>query len=62
MKEKLGRYGENPHQIAWEETDEAYKGPNVFTEPLHGKPLGYNNLHDANTALEILYLLKFKAR
>jgi len=54
MKEKLGRYGENPHQTAYGETDEIYQGPNVFTEPLHGKPLGSNNIEDANTALEVL--------
>lgn len=53
MKEKLGRYGENPHQTAWKEIDETYQGPSVL-EPLHGKPLGYNNLQDANTALDIL--------
>jgi len=54
MKEQLGRYGENPHQTAWKETDKTYQGPNVFTEALHGKPLGYNNLQDANAALEVL--------
>ena len=56
MSEKiqLGRYGENPHQIAWKQVDESYKGPNVLTEPLHGKPLGYNNLQDANAALEVI--------
>lgn len=53
MKKQL-RYGENPHQRAWEETDETYQGPNILTKPLHGKPLGSNNIEDANTALEIL--------
>lgn len=60
-KKKLGRYGENPHQTAYEETDEAYQGPNVFTKPLHGKPLGLNNIEDANTALEILLDLPDKS-
>ena len=54
MKEQLGRYGENPHQTAWKEIDKTYQGPNVFTDALHGKSLGYNNLQDANAALEVL--------
>ncbi len=53
-KIQLGRYGENPHQTAWKEVDESYNGPNVLTKILHGKPLGYNNLLDANTALEVM--------
>jgi len=57
-KIQLGRYGENPHQIAWEKIDESYEGPNVLTAPLHGKPLGYNNLLDANTALEVILDLR----
>jgi len=52
-KEQLGRYGENPHQTAWIKTDKSYKGPTVLTELLHGEP-GYNNLQDANAALEII--------
>lgn len=50
-KEKLGRYGENPHQEAWKDVDEAYEGPTVLAEPLHGKPIGYNNILDAEGAL-----------
>tara|TARA_Y100000310_G_scaffold308996_1_gene352647 strand:- start:2227 stop:3366 length:1140 start_codon:yes stop_codon:yes gene_type:complete len=60
-KEKLGRYGENPHQEAWIEMDESYKGPSILNKPLHGKPLSYNNLQDANAALEIMLDLKDKA-
>ncbi len=52
-KEKLGRYGENPHQTAWKERDAEYKGPHVLTTPLNGLP-GYNNLQDANAALEVM--------
>ena len=58
VEEKLGRYGENPHQTAWKDAEENYEGPNVLTEPLHGKPLGYNNLLDAAAALEIMLDLK----
>ena len=53
-KEQLGRYGENPHQKSWKEEDEAFKGPSVLAPALHGKPLGYNNLIDAASALEIM--------
>lgn len=49
------RYGENPHQKA-----AFYKRPIVKTmslaaaKQLHGKELSYNNIQDANAALEIL--------
>ncbi|RKQ34616.1 bifunctional phosphoribosylaminoimidazolecarboxamide formyltransferase/IMP cyclohydrolase [Oceanobacillus halophilus] len=49
------RYGENPHQHA-----AFYKRPIVQTmslaaaKQLHGKELSYNNIQDANAALEIL--------
>ena len=57
-KIQLGRYAENPHQMGWMEKDFSYKGPTVLNEPLHGSPLGYNNILDANAALEVL--LDFK--
>jgi len=59
-KEKLGRYGENPHQEAWIELDESYKGPSILNKPLHGKPLSYNNIQDANAALEVILDFKDK--
>lgn len=49
------RYGENPHQEA-----AFYKSPIVRSlslaaaKQLHGKELSYNNIQDANAALEIL--------
>ncbi|WP_188455099.1 bifunctional phosphoribosylaminoimidazolecarboxamide formyltransferase/IMP cyclohydrolase [Virgibacillus oceani] len=49
------RYGENPHQTA-----AFYKKPNeaagtlAAAEQLHGKELSYNNIQDANAALEII--------
>jgi phosphoribosylaminoimidazolecarboxamide formyltransferase/IMP cyclohydrolase len=48
------RYGENPHQKAG-----LYKGSNnpyslLNAEILNGKPLSYNNIQDANAALQIL--------
>ncbi len=51
---QLGRYGENPHQKAWSERGEGFAGPTVLNPPLHGKPLGYNNYLDANTALDVM--------
>jgi len=53
-REQLGKYGENPHQTAWLVRDEGYEGPTVINQQLHGKPLGKNNLDDANAALEVL--------
>lgn len=48
------RYGENPHQSA-----AFYKGMNpkyslANAKQLHGKELSYNNIQDANSALEVL--------
>ena len=48
------RYGENPHQEAslYSSTDNPYSLLNV--EFLNGKPLSYNNIQDANSAINIL--------
>ncbi len=48
------RYGENPHQSA-----QFYKGPNcdysiANAKQLHGKELSYNNILDANAALNLI--------
>lgn len=49
------RYGENPHQTAAFYRQPQDKQISVATaEQLHGKELSYNNIHDANAALEIL--------
>ncbi len=46
------RYGENPHQSAcFYQTD---KSGIAAAEQLHGKELSYNNIQDANAALEII--------
>ena len=49
------RYGENPHQAAafYKELG-AYDYSVVSSEQLHGKELSYNNIADANAALEIV--------
>lgn len=48
------RYGENPHQKAkfYKESIAGYSIVNA--KKLHGKDLSYNNIQDANAALEIL--------
>lgn len=48
------RYGENPHQSAalYRRSDSPYSLLNA--EILNGKPLSYNNIQDANSALNIL--------
>ncbi|TVQ53688.1 MAG: bifunctional phosphoribosylaminoimidazolecarboxamide formyltransferase/IMP cyclohydrolase PurH [Phycisphaerales bacterium] len=47
------RYGENPHQSAAVYANPASPEPSVVnSRQLHGKPLSYNNLHDAAAALE----------
>src|SRR5690606_23383863 len=53
-KEEL-RYGENPHQKAcfYREVGRS-KGSLVAGEQLHGKQLSFNNINDANAALEII--------
>ncbi|MEG0068328.1 MAG: bifunctional phosphoribosylaminoimidazolecarboxamide formyltransferase/IMP cyclohydrolase [Cetobacterium sp.] len=48
------RYGENPHQRAGFYKN-AFAGYSISTgKQLHGKELSYNNIQDANSALEIL--------
>ena len=48
------RYGENPHQKAVIIKDPFTKGANlVEAKVLNGKPLSFNNLNDANGALEL---------
>ena len=48
------RYGENPHQNAalYKRSDSPYSLLNA--EILNGKPLSYNNIQDANSAINIL--------
>ena len=49
------RYGENPHQAAAFYEDVRDQGVSLATaEQLHGKELSYNNIQDANAALEIM--------
>ncbi|HLR11814.1 MAG TPA: bifunctional phosphoribosylaminoimidazolecarboxamide formyltransferase/IMP cyclohydrolase [Sporosarcina sp.] len=49
------RYGENPHQEAIFYELPNYKGVSLATaNQLHGKELSYNNIQDANAALEIV--------
>ena len=49
------RYGENPHQAAAFYKELAtYDYSIVSSEQLHGKALSYNNIADANAALEIV--------
>ncbi len=49
------RYGENPHQKAAFYRKPLAEGGNITTaQQLHGKELSYNNINDANAALQIL--------
>lgn len=49
------RYGENPHQEATFYEIPNYTGISLATaKQLHGKALSYNNIQDANAALEIV--------
>lgn len=49
------RYGENPHQPAAFYREPLPRSGTVATaEQLHGKELSYNNINDANAALEIV--------
>ena len=50
------RYGENPHQQAafYREAGAALDGLLGAAEQLHGKELSYNNINDANGALDLL--------
>jgi phosphoribosylaminoimidazolecarboxamide formyltransferase/IMP cyclohydrolase len=53
-KEEL-RYGENPHQAGALYIDPASTEPSVArAKQLHGKGLSFNNLYDANGALELV--------
>jgi len=54
IKQSL-RYGENPHQSAtFYQTLEKPSYSVVASQQLHGKELSFNNIADANAALEIL--------
>lgn len=50
------RYGENPHQAAafYREIGRGLDGTIAFAEQLWGKELSYNNVNDANGALDML--------
>lgn len=49
------RYGENPHQkAAFYKDARDVAGSLATSKQLHGKELSYNNIQDANSALEIL--------
>lgn len=49
------RYGENPHQKAAFYRKPLAEAGNITTaEQLHGKELSYNNINDANAALQIV--------
>ncbi len=49
------RYGENPHQNAAFYKEAIIKGGSIANaDQLHGKELSYNNIQDANAALEIV--------
>ncbi|WP_166243972.1 bifunctional phosphoribosylaminoimidazolecarboxamide formyltransferase/IMP cyclohydrolase [Paenibacillus turpanensis] len=49
------RYGENPHQAAaFYKKPLAASGSITTAEQLHGKELSYNNINDANAALQIV--------
>ncbi|WP_181347912.1 bifunctional phosphoribosylaminoimidazolecarboxamide formyltransferase/IMP cyclohydrolase [Thalassobacillus sp. CUG 92003] len=49
------RYGENPHQSAAFYKKANYTGASLGqAEQLHGKELSYNNIQDANAALEVV--------
>lgn len=54
LKQSL-RYGENPHQKAtFYRTPMPTTSSIAFAEQLHGKELSYNNINDANEALNIV--------
>src|SRR5690606_10180356 len=49
------RYGENPHQQAAFYKEGNVQGASIANaKQLHGKELSYNNIQDANAALEIV--------
>lgn len=50
------RYGENPHQrAAFYQMDQQVAGSLASAQQLQGKELSYNNIQDANAALELLF-------
>lgn len=50
------RYGENPHQkAAFYRFDNVSDSGLASAQQIHGKELSYNNIQDANAALELLY-------
>ena len=51
LRQQVLRYGENPHQAAGFYLDAGASGGPAL-EPLQGKPLSFNNLADADSALE----------
>ncbi len=50
------RYGENPHQSAafYKEVGKNFSGCLASAKQLHGKELSYNNINDANGALDLI--------
>ncbi|MBC8536787.1 bifunctional phosphoribosylaminoimidazolecarboxamide formyltransferase/IMP cyclohydrolase [Feifania hominis] len=50
------RYGENPHQRGafYREVGKGFEGTIAAAKQLHGKELSYNNINDANGALDTL--------
>lgn len=54
-RQEVLRYGENPHQTGALYVDPKCSEPSVATsKQLHGKQLSFNNLYDANAALELV--------
>ncbi|WP_144495393.1 bifunctional phosphoribosylaminoimidazolecarboxamide formyltransferase/IMP cyclohydrolase [Bacillus sp. WP8] len=54
-KKQSLRYGENPHQVAtFYENALPAKGSLATAKQLHGKELSYNNIKDADAALQIV--------
>ena len=47
------RYGENPHQEAWRYFDMSHRSGEPVRQ-IQGDPVGYNNLSDAQAALELM--------
>jgi len=56
QKQQDLRYGENPHQKAafYREIGKTYEGTLVEAEQLWGKEMSYNNINDANGALDVI--------
>ncbi|MFB6076768.1 MAG: bifunctional phosphoribosylaminoimidazolecarboxamide formyltransferase/IMP cyclohydrolase, partial [Candidatus Nanohaloarchaea archaeon] len=54
-KRQETRYGENPHQRGAFYEDPLHDGPSITTaEKLHGGELSFNNINDANAAVELI--------